>query len=311
MEVFSSRGVYYLPGRVRCPLAEVGTRGAYDSNRLALDDGDTQVSVDRGAARITVRNPHLYARKRVVADLLFLAEGRTAAGAPSPLAVHLKIMKVGTRWKVDLHRHLRTHAPLVAAELEPFEVVATDGVRERVLLTPERARALVCRPPLGLRLIKAVMALRDNSADEPSGSPCVADLSVGFGALGLEYMVARARLEAPPPRPRSVAETLRQGAWELRITALSTRWLPEVVQRDLFLFGLDGCELLAPLRERGLGRGQALCFRFRAGKGEVGLDGRWAELPSALDVARAYVEFHMLGGLLAEAALRAPHQGAR
>jgi hypothetical protein len=38
---FGTRGVHYFPGRVRCPFAGVGTRGAFESNRLALDDADT------------------------------------------------------------------------------------------------------------------------------------------------------------------------------------------------------------------------------------------------------------------------------
>ncbi|MBW3549149.1 MAG: hypothetical protein KY452_13595, partial [Actinobacteria bacterium] len=36
-EVFEGRGVHYFPGRVRSPLAGVGARGEYESNRLALD----------------------------------------------------------------------------------------------------------------------------------------------------------------------------------------------------------------------------------------------------------------------------------
>jgi hypothetical protein len=93
---------------------------------------------------------------------------------------------------------------------------------------------------------------------------------------------------------------LRDGAWEMKLTALSEKWLPEVVKRDLFLYGLEEVPLLRDVRARGLRKGQTLAFRFSKGSGELALDGETAPLPGALDVARAYIEFHMLGGLIAE-----------
>jgi len=51
--------------------------------------------------------------------------------------------------------------------------------------------------------------------------------------------------------------------------------------------------------------GQVLAFRFGPDGGEVRLDGETAPLPAAHDLARAYLEFHMLGGLIADAARRA------
>jgi hypothetical protein len=97
-----------------------------------------------------------------------------------------------------------------------------------------------------------------------------------------------------------VVEMLREGSWELRLTAFSEKWLPEVVQRDMFLFGLEDVPLLAPVRERGLRKNQTLAFRFDKGSGSIGLDGDSASFAGALDCARAYLEFHMLGGLLVE-----------
>jgi len=121
-------------------------------------------------------------------------------------------------------------------------------------------------------------------------------------------MVARAQLvsldpaNAPLIAQGSVPAMLRDGAWEMKLTALSEKWLPEVVRRDLFLYGLEDIPLLREVRERGLRKGQTLAFRFSKGSGEISLDGDSAPLPGALDVARAYIEFHMLGGLIAESA---------
>lgn len=311
-----TRGITFFPGRVTCPLAGVGRRAAHASNRLVLDDADTEVVIDRRAGRITVHNDRAYPRKTTVADLMFLADGFAASGARTPFAIHLKVQKTGHRYQVDLHRHLRNQTPMVRADYEPFVVTAYDRGAQTVVLDRERTDRLISRPSLALRVVKALMAMKDNlegiQQDPGVRGYKVADLSVGFGALGLNYMMARAELcsldagNAPLIERGSVVEMLRDGAWELKLTALSEKWLPEVVQRDLFLFGLDEIALLEPVRARGLRTGQTLAFRLHRGDGEIALDGQTAPLPGAHDVARAYIEFHMLGGLLAEAAERRP-----
>lgn len=311
-QVYGSRGIHYFAGRVRCPMAGVGSRGPYDSNRLALDDDRTQVTIDRGAHRITVHNADRYAQKALIADLLFLATGTTVSGEQTPFSLHLKIMKSGTRIALDLHRHLRRQEPMLAADFEPFDVVVTDGVRSQVVLTREKSMGLICRPSLALRVVKALMAMRDNLAglkqDPQVPGFRIADLSVGFNAPGWQWMVARAHLDslsganAELMARGSLVDMLREGAWQLTLTALSGRALKEVVKRDLFLFGLDELPLLQEVREQGLAKGQTLAFRFESGRGQVALGSRTAELPAAMDVARAYLEFHMLGGLLAEQA---------
>lgn len=313
-EVYRSRGIYYLAGRVTCPLAGVGSRPADASNRLVVDDADTEVTIDRNTARITVRNDRSYATKTSVADLLFLADGIARDGARSPFSIHLKVFKKGRKYEVDLHRHLRNQTPMVRADYEPFTVIAIDGGKSTTLLDPERADRLITKPSLALRIVKALMAMTDHvegvTQDPVKPGYRVADLSVGFGAFGLNHMMARAQLvsldaaNAPLIERGSVPDMLRDGAWELKLTALAEKWLAEVVQRDMFLFGLDGIPLLHDVTAHGLRKGQTLAFRFRKDGGEVVLDGVSAPLPGAHDIARAYIEFHMLGGLLAESASR-------
>ncbi len=312
LTTYRGRGVHFFSGRVTCPLAGIGSRPADASNRLVLDDTGTEVDLDRASGRITVRDDHAYAEKTVVADLMFLAEGFSAKNERTPFAIHLKVQKTGHKYSVDLHRHLRNQTPVARAEYEPFEVIAVDRGRSEVLLDRRRTEELITRPSLALRVVKALMAMRDHTegvAQDPAQPGYrVADLSVGFGALGLEYMMARAQLvsldaaNAPLIQQGSVPAMLRDGAWELKLTALSEKWLPDVVKRDLFLYGLEDLPLLREVRARGLRKGQTLAFRFANGTGELVLDGEAAPLPGALDVARAYIEFHMLGGLLAESA---------
>jgi len=239
---------------------------------------------------------------------MFLAEGRTASRDVSPIGLHLKVMKRGRRISVDFHRHLRTsgQGPFIDAVFEPFDVFVGD----MRVHTPEATVRTVCRPAFALRLVKALMATKDR-ADLPRGR--VVDLCVGFAPFGIEYMVARATLSSLDERNEallaggSLARILGEGAWEMRLTALTERgWLPDVVKRDLFLFGLDEVPLLARVKNRGLAQGETMWFRFEPGRGTVGLDERSADLPNAVDVARAYLEFHMLGGLLSERVLARP-----
>lgn len=310
---YRGRGIHYFAGRVRCPLAGVGSRADDASNRLALEHANTEVTIDRAAGRITVCDERAYRERTVVADLMFLAEGETASGERSPFSIHLKVLKTGHRYSIDLHRHLRKPVRMVRAIYEPFEVVVLDRGRTEVVFDRRRVEQMLGKPALALRLVKALMTLHDHDEGEPDpGRPGfrVADFSLGFGALGLEYRLLRAQLisldaaNAPLIAQGSLAEMMREGRWELKLTALSEKWLPELVQRDLFMYGLEDVPLLRELRTRGMRKDQTLAFRFSRGFGEIVVDGVAAPLPSALDVARAYAEFHLLGGLLAERAER-------
>jgi hypothetical protein len=302
---YRTRGIHYFPGCVRCPLAGVGARGEFDSNRLVTDDADTEVTVDLQRRRITIKNARTYAEKTVIADLMFLADGNATNGEVTPIGLHLKVFKRGHKITTDFHRHLRTwgQGPFTSAVFERFEVFVDD---QRVF-APEDADRTICHPPFALRIVKALMATKDRK-DLPPGR--IVDLSVGFN-IGVEYMVCRATLSSLDDRNDALLaggelpRILGEGAWEMRLTALTEKgYLPEVVKRDLFLFGLDEVPVLARVRERGLAQGETMWFRFEPGRGTVGVDERSADLPGAVDVARAYLEFHMLGGLLAERVLR-------
>ncbi|HVV85132.1 MAG TPA: hypothetical protein VHE35_18855 [Kofleriaceae bacterium] len=300
-------GIYHLDGRVRCPFAGVGSRGAFASNRIVVG-GDAVVTVDLARNHVLVRDRRRYDELTVLADLTFLADGVTGDGRRLPFALHLKVQKLGDEVSLDFHRHLRTQDRLVDAELEVYDVDVDDGRSVTRVLDRARAMALIVHPPFKHRLIKAMMAMRARRLPPPGATPgfTMADLTMGFGLsrLGLGMMLVRAELRSLLPagelRGLTVPALLARGGFEVKITALSDRWLPEVIKRDAYLFGLDQVPLLAPLRERGLGKGQTFGFRVAGEETEVTLDGAAAPLDGARDVARAYLEFHMLGGLLAQ-----------
>lgn len=295
--------IEYIPGCVRCPLAGVGARAANASNRLVVDP-DTDVTIANGT--ITLRDDRPRANKTPIADLVWLAEGPDAAGRRVPFTIHLEITKLGSQVSIDLHTH--EPQPLVRRDFvyEPLEVAIGD-----IVIDAKRVAAAVARVPLARRAGAALMTTRDHLAgvvqDPAVPGYRVIDRSIGIGAFGRGAMLVRSRLvslaatNAPLIAQGSLVEMLRHGAWELAIEALTERMLPEIMARDLVLFGLDDVPLLRDVCAGQLRRGQVFSFRVTPDGGEVRIDDRHAVLPGALDIARAYLEFNMLGGMLAVA----------
>jgi hypothetical protein len=298
------RGTHYFGGRVTCPLAGIGTRAGEASNRIVLDDDDTVVTLDRIAGRITVANTRSYASKTRVFDLVMIATGEPAAR----FLICVKINKAGTKYSTEVYCHLRERTRLARIEYEPFDVVV-DG---RVLVERAQLADVAEHPTLSASLAQALTAERDHlrgvQQDPREPGYRVVDMSVGIGALGLSWRLVRAELvslagsNAELIARGSLVELLRDGTWELGITALTTRFLPEVLQRDLFVYGLEDIAILAAAREGRFRAGQRLAFRFQPdGTGSIVLDDATSPLPNALDVARAYVEFHPFGAMIARA----------
>jgi hypothetical protein len=96
-----------------------------------------------------------------------------------------------------------------------------------------------------------------------------------------------------------VPELLARGAWELRLTALSSLLSQETLRRDLFLLGLDQLPAVAAGMKRGLKKGETLTFAFHGGHGRVSWGAEGQDFDEALNVARAFLEFNFLGAILA------------
>jgi hypothetical protein len=301
--------IEYIPGRVTCPLASLGTRAANASNRLVIDDPATEVMICDGT--ITIRDDIERSTKTVIADLVWLAEGLDAAGARVPFTIHLEITKTGHTYAIDLHTHEPHEMRRTSFVYEPLEIVALDGGRRTLLVDHDRLTDVVARVPLSRRLMSALTLTRDHLAgvvqDPTQPGYRLVDQSIGIGAFGHGAVLVRSRLvslagsNAALIAQGSITDMLRDGAWELCIEARTDRTLPEIVGRELVLLGLDRVPLLHDACAGKLRRGQVLTFRCVPGGGEIGLDGERAPLPDAVDVARTYLEFHMLGGMLAAA----------
>lgn len=308
-ERFGGRGVYYFPGSVRCPLAGVGSRGDFHSNRLALDDEFSQVTIDRQAHRIVFTNSHSYDKKQLVGDLLFLGVGVTEAGQRVPVGIHLKIEKKGDAFVAGAHAHPTVRESMVKGEFEPFQVVLKNSSGETVALTPADSLTTIREPALGLRLASKLLEAWDNlegvKQDPSQPGYVLVDVSFGIGLGGLGKKLIRGQILSVAGGPGSVEllrrgslpELLRGGVWELRLRALSD--LPgDAFERDLFLIGLDGIPILKPLMKDGMDRDNMLTIRLRNGRGTVFFGSQGSPIPNGADVARAYLEFNALGAVL-------------
>ncbi len=307
-EAFSGRGVYFFVGRVRAPLAGIGNRGDFHSNRLALDDEHSQVSIERSAGRIRFVNRNSYEHKQLVGDLLFLGTGFTAAGTSAPVGVHLKLEKKGNRFIASAHAHPTVREKMVRAEFEPFSVLVSDGQSETLVLTKEEALKTIAEPSIGLRLASKLIEAWDNLegvAQDPSQPGYVlVDVSFGLGIGGLSKKLLRIQIVSllggnfPLIAKGVLGDMLRQGSWELRLRALSGLD-GEHFARDLFLIGIDGLPLLQALSRDGMEKDDMLTIRLRNGHGTVFLGKNGQPLPSAPLVARNYLEFNALGAIIA------------
>jgi hypothetical protein len=137
------------------------------------------------------------------------------------------------------------------------------------------------------------------------GAPLV-DLSLGFGAEQANIKLARVRLLSGDPanaeliRKGTVESMLERGDWEFRVDSLSP-YIPKwYFERELFLFGIEGLDAVQEISKRGLLRGETLVVGIRDGKGFVSVGNERSEIPNPAEVARAYLEFHFVGGVVAQ-----------
>lgn len=313
---YHGRGVYYFDGPVRSPVAGVGSRGEFATNRLALDDDHTTVAVDPVERRIVFTNAHSYDSSSIVGDVVLLGTGLDEKGARVPFGVHLEVRKRGRRFTAQVHPHPTSRDKVTDVQLAEYTVVARDR-DETVLLTPAQSRRAIEEPELTARLAKIFIQATDH-LDGQTIHPEVpdtrlVDVSIGFGVSKLKLDVGRIELISRDPdnatliRQASVGSMLARGEWDFRIT--SETWLPpQEFERDLFLFGLDSVPFLQPLKKRGLARGESLVIGFRGGRGYVQLGDDRAEIAAPSDVARSYLEFHFIGGLVARQVANLPQR---
>lgn len=289
---FTGRGVFNFKSDSGCPFGSLAAAG--DCNRLALDDADTRAALDSAAHAIRFTNTRSYGEKTIVGDVLLQGSGQARSGQRVPLTFHALLSRSGTEWSVSSHAHSPVGDEFGDIRIDPYQVIVNDGSAERVVLTPAQITEALAKPSLTARLANVLVQVNDNR----TGGAKDADITIGLGLSKASKSVARARFHAPGAKGRELAEAMQQGNWTLELQALSGQIPRQVVQRDLFLYGLESQSLLQPLLQRGFRKNEKLVLGATNGKGYVRYDGQQREFAGADAAARAFLQDSFIGLVL-------------
>jgi hypothetical protein len=286
---FSGRGVFAFASGSGCPIA-AGT--GENCNRLALDDEDTRATLDEATHTLRFANGRSYDGKRIVGDVVLQGSGRTADGQRVPLSFHALLSRSGNDWSFSSHAHAPVRGEFSEIRIDPWQLVVGEAGGERVLFSSAQVVEALAKPSLTARLADELVQVRDNRESAARD----ADITVGLGVSKAVKWVARTRFVTTRNRP--LAEAMREGTWSLELQALSGRIPRQVVQRDLFLYGLESQALLQPLLQRGFRKNEKLTIGATGGKGFVRYDGQQREFAGADATARGFLQGSFLGLVL-------------
>ncbi|MGJ7534737.1 MULTISPECIES: hypothetical protein [unclassified Variovorax] len=291
---FVGRGVFNFKSDAGCPFAALAGPGN-DCNRLALDDPDTRAALDSAAHTIRFINTRSYKEKTIVGDVLLQGSGQARSGQRVPLTFHALLSRSGSEWSVSSHAHSPVGGEFNDIRIDPYQiVVVNEATTDHVLLTAEQVVEALAKPSLTARLANVLVQVEDNRANGARD----ADITIGLGLSKASKSVARARFHAPAARGMQLAEAMQQGNWTLELQALSGQIPHQVVQRDLFLYGLESQSLLQPLLQRGFRKNEKLVLGATNGKGYVRYDGQQREFAGADAAARAFLQDSFIGLVL-------------
>jgi hypothetical protein len=307
-QTWTKRGVYFFAGPYKSPLAGLGARGDYACNRIALDNDSTRATWDPHARKIVIRNTREYEDETLIADVMLTGHGTTIRGERVPLGVHLRVFKEDDEFAPVVHAHVVVEEEVRQADFLSLQVVLDDGKRRTVALTKSLGLRAVKNPFAESALakvigLKAVNNLKGKRVLIGRPGARLADGSIGLGRGFLSKMVLRAQLVSLEgskriPPTGNLAQVLATGAYELRLTALSSVLPQDKVARDLFLLGLDRLPMLRDTVKNGLKDGETLVFSFSHGKGTIRLGRKSAVVANAAEIVRRYLEFDFLGAIV-------------
>ncbi|RSZ32254.1 MULTISPECIES: hypothetical protein [unclassified Variovorax] len=291
---FTGRGVFNFKSDTGCPFGTLAGKGN-DCNRLALDDPDTRVALDSAAHTIRFVNTRSYGEKTIVGDVLLQGSGQARSGQRVPLTFHALLSRSGNEWSVSSHAHSPVGGEFSDIRIDPYRIaVVNESTTDQVLLSADQIVEALAKPSLTARLANVFVQVDDNRAEGAKD----ADITIGLGLSRASKSVARARFHAPGAKGRDLAEAMQQGNWTLELQALSGQIPRQVVQRDLFLYGLESQSLLQPLLQRDFRKNEKLVLGATNGKGYVRYDGQQREFAGADAAARAFLQDSFIGLVL-------------
>lgn len=294
-EDFQGRGVFHFASATGCPLASASA-SLSDCNRIALDDEHSRALLDTAGKRVELRNEQDYAEKAVIGDLLLQGSALAESGQRVPVSLHLLVSKDGQQWSSSVHAHAPVKGDMREVQLDVYQVSAVVAGRQQILLTHEQALAALTSPSTAARLAKQFVQVRDNRVEAAKAE--YADITVALGLEKAALPAVRASLYVQGGHA-GLAKALQDGTWSLELEALRSHLPQQVIERDLFLFGLDRLPMLQQLKAEGFAKHGKLLLGARAGKGYLSYQGQQIDLPAAGEVARAFLQESFIGLVLA------------
>ncbi len=305
-EEFQGRGVFHFASATGCPLASNGVP-ANNCNRIALDDAHSQVLLDVIGKQVELRNEQDYAKETVIGDLLLQGSALAESGQRVPVSLHLLVSKDGQQWSSSVHAHAPVKGDMRDVQLDVYQVSTAVAGKQQVLLSREQALAALTSPSTAARLAKQFVQVRDNRVEAAKAE--YADITVALGLEKAALPAVRASLYVQGGHAE-LAKALQGGTWSLELEALRSHLPQQVIERDLFLFGLNDQPVLQSLKADGFAKHGKLLLGARAGKGYLSYQGQQVDLPAAGEVARAFLQESFIGLVLAsqQSAVVAPAQ---
>ncbi|MBC9250254.1 hypothetical protein A9179_08205 [Pseudomonas alcaligenes] len=292
---FQGRGVFHFASATGCPLATAGTPPS-DCNRIALDDDGTRALLDEAGKTLELRNERDYPAQAVVGDLLLQGSALAESGQRVPVSLHLLVSKNGQQWSSSVHAHAPVKGDMRDVQLDVYQVSASVAGQPQLLLSREQALAALTSPSTAARLTKQFVQVRDNRVEAAKAE--YADITVALGLEKAALPALRASLYVQGGHA-GLDKALQGGTWSLELEALRSHLPQQVVERDLFLFGLDRQPLLQSLKADGFAKHGKLLLGAHDGKGYLSYQGQQVDLPEAGSVARAFLQESFIGLVLA------------
>lgn len=294
----SGRGVFHFASATGCPLATPANADsgvATDCNRIALDVADAKASVDTQAHSIVIAADATHERKTVIGDVLLHGSGIADDGQRVPLSLHVLLRRSGQTWKSDTYVHAPVRGKFKDVVLDPYQISVREGSAERVLFSAEQARNVLAQPSIAARVASYFVVVRPSDAKNPSAD----DITIALGVGKVSKSLLRASFSADPANTAPLQQLLESGTWNLSLQALSSQIPLWVVQRQLFVFGLEDSPLLQELRQRGFNKRETLELGAVNGQGYLRYAGREERFPAAAASGYAFMRDSFIGLILA------------
>lgn len=290
----TSRGIHRFTSDSGCPIGARDDELAMMCNRIALDDNF--VRVDHYPKQRSIQFSNLRgadAKKRIAGDVVLHGVAKAQNGQTVPVSLLVKVTVANDRWSAEAQAHTTVEGKLRDVRIDLYHITAQEAGATKVLFTPEQALKALAAPSLSAQQAPPGVQLRDSRTRQTATAGSKqADVTVVLGTQA----ALRARLDVKgKTTPDTLPDTLLRGDWALELQALNDQVPLDVLQRELFLTGLEIEPLLKPLRLKGFKKGVTFTFGVQGLRGFVKFDGQEVEFDRAARAGQVFLQDSFVG----------------